>query len=96
MLSKKIRLIVLSGAVTGAVLAFGCGTGRFGDDHTWKRPCGTAAQREADSQACIGASAGIADPSVGSGAEYAQDLFRECMESRGWQRVPSSTTLQCE
>jgi len=81
----------------GAGLALtGCASGSFGESYAWKRPCGTEAQREADSQACLAKAAGIADPSGGREVEYAQDLFNECMMSRGWQRLPADTALACK
>ena len=92
--SMRTGSIVMASAVVAAVLFFGC-AGKFGDSQTWKRACGTNAQREADSQACLSEAAGLVDPS-GRGVEYAQGLIRECMESRGWQRLPSGTTLKCE
>jgi len=92
----KIPSMLLLSLVAAAALALGCAIGGLGDAYAWKRPCGTDAQREADSQACLSEAAGISDPSSGTGVEYAQDLFRECMASRGWQRVPSTTTLKCE
>lgn len=60
----------------------------------WKRPCGTPAQRDVDRSSCLSEAAGLADPS-GRGIEYTQDLFRECMEGRGWQHVPASTVFEC-
>ena len=86
--------MIASALVVGAWIV-GCATG-FGDTYVWKRPCGTDAQREADRQVCLTESAGVEDPSGSPGVEYAQDLFRECMESRGWQRVPAGTVLKCE
>jgi hypothetical protein len=75
--------------------AVACASG-LGDSYVWKRPCGTDAQRESDRQACLSQSAGVADPSDNTGVEYTQDLFRECMEARGWQRVPAGTILECK
>ena len=76
-------------------LALGC-AGQLGDSQAWKRPCGTSEQLDADRQVCQGEAAGLADPSGSVGVEYAQDLFRECLESRGWQRMPSGTVLKCD
>jgi len=92
----KISSTCLLGLVASTALALGCVTRGFGGSYSWKRPCGTDAQREADSQACLSDAAGISDPSSGSGGEIAQELFRECMAARGWQHVPSTTTLKCE
>jgi hypothetical protein len=79
------------------VVALGCSArGQLGEAWTWKKPCGTEERLEADRQACLGEAAGIADPSGSTGVEYAQDLFRECMEKRGWQRMPRSATVVCE
>jgi len=86
---------MIASALTVAAIAVGCASG-LGDSYVWKRACGTDAQRAADRQACLSESAGLADPSGNRGVEYAQDLFRECMETRGWQRVPSATVLKCE
>ena len=81
------------GLLAGA-LALACGTsGQLGEAWTWKRPCGTAAQLEADRQACLGEAAGLADPSAH--VEYAQDLFGECMEGRGWRRTARSAQVTC-
>ena len=82
--------VVLLGAAT-----LGCASTQVGESYTWKKPCGTHEQRDADRDACAMEAAGLADPS-GQGREYTPDLFRQCMESRGWQRVPSSTVLACE
>jgi len=90
----KTQWIVVASALVACGLAVGCAS--LGDSYVWKRPCATDAQREADKQACLAQSAGIADPSGTTGVEYAQDLFRECMEGRGWQRVPAGTSLACE
>jgi len=87
--------IWIATALVACGLVVGCASG-LGDSYVWKRPCGTDAQREADKQACLAQAAGISDPSGSTGVEYAQDLFRECMESRGWQRVPAGTSLACE
>lgn len=87
------RFLIVSAVAVGA--AVGCAWG-VGDSYLWKRPCGTDAQLEADRQACLSESAGVADPSGTTGVEYAQDLFRECMENRGWQRVPAGTVMKCE
>jgi hypothetical protein len=84
--------VLLSGS---GVLLWGCASGTLGESHVWMRPCGTAAQLEADRQACLAEAAGLADPS-GPGAEYTRDLFRQCMEQRGWRRVPSGTVMACE
>ena len=92
----KSPSIAVLGFLATTVLALGCAVGGLGDAYTWERPCGTDAQREADSQACLSEAAGISDPSSGTGVEYAQDLFRECMEARGWQQLTSGTTLKCE
>jgi hypothetical protein len=76
--------------------ALGCSSGQLGGDSwVWKRPCATAEQLEADRQACMGQTVGVVDPS-GRGSEYGPDLFRECMESRGWQRVAPGTVLECK
>ena len=91
----KIQRFMAAGVLTLAIVALGCASG-FGESYVWKRACGTDAQRQADRDACLSESAGLADPSDNRGVEYAQDLFGECMEARGWQRVPSSTALKCE
>jgi hypothetical protein len=91
----QVHRIVIASALAAGALAVGCASG-IGDTYVWKRPCGTDAQREADRQACLTESAGVVDPSGNPGVEYAQDLFRECMEARGWQRVPAGTVLKCE
>ncbi len=80
-------------AALGA-LALSCASAQFGESYVWKRPCGTDAQRSADRDACGVEAAGLSDPSGRSG-EYARDLFRHCMEKRGWQRVPEATSLTC-
>ena len=82
--------VVLLGVGTGA-----CAPVKFGESYAWKRPCGTEEQRADDRDACGAEAAGLTDPTGRSG-EYAQDLFRRCMERRGWQRVPSDTVLACE
>ncbi|NNL68143.1 MAG: hypothetical protein HKP30_17975 [Myxococcales bacterium] len=74
-----------------AIAWFGCASS---ESMSWQRPCGTPEQREVDRDSCLTEAAGIADPS-GRGVEYSQDLFRRCMEERGWQRVPSGTVLEC-
>ena len=91
-----MKISIVIGLLVG-VVALGCGTrGQLGEAWTWKKPCGTDAQLEADRQACLGEAAGIADPSGETSVEYAQDLFGECMQKRGWQRMPRSTSLACE
>jgi len=89
-----LRVVAVVATVLSAGI-LGCASSPFGESWTWKRPCATAAQLEADRQACVAESVGVVDPS-GTGSEYGQDFFRECMESRGWQRVPSSTVLECK
>lgn len=91
----KIQRFMIAGALFGTLVALGCAS-TLGESYTWKRSCGTDAQRQADREACLSESAGLADPSGNRGVEYAQDLFRECMEARGWQRLPSNTALKCE
>lgn len=86
---------ILAGTALVAVLGLACASGTMGDEFVWKRPCGTAEQREADRSACLTDAAGIADPS-GRGVEFTQDLFAECMQQRGWKRVPSDTVMRCE
>jgi len=84
----------IAAALASGTLA-ACASGQLGESYSWKRPCGTSEQLAADRQSCLGEAAGFADPS-GQGAEYAQDLFRQCMERRGWRRLPSDTVLACE
>ena len=91
---SRVKTSILLGLLVGAV-ALGCGaSGQLGEEWTWKRPCGTDQQLRADRQACLGEAAGLADPS--SRVEYAQDLFGECIEGRGWLLVPLSTNLACQ
>jgi len=85
---------VALGTLCAAAALLACGAGRLGESWEWKRPCGTPAQRDADRHACLSEAAGIADPSAQ--ADFAQALFAECMEHRGWRRVASGTVLRCE
>jgi hypothetical protein len=80
------------GVIAAGMLACASGSG---ESYAWKRPCATDAQREADRQACMGESAGLADPSGYTGVEYARDLFEQCMESKGWRRLPADEELVC-
>jgi hypothetical protein len=96
MMNAWMRAARLAWPALGAAVAFGCASGQLGGDAwTWKRPCATAEQLEADRQRCAGQTLGVVDPS-GRGNEYGPDLFRECMESRGWQRVAPETVVECK